>query len=201
MTTARQQQTHITRRRLLAAGAVTATVAVLTAGCTIDANDSKPALPSRSAAPSTSLSSSPSVSPADADTAEVQAAYDRYWRVLTEAYAKADSSGTALKEVASGSAYAQTEAGLTGLRTSGQVVTGEAKHSRTSVSFKNDQQLKTAVITDCVDVSQWKPVEKQTGKEAALPPSRLVRYLSTSTAEKWPNGWVVIEEKAEGQAC
>ncbi|MFF1560961.1 hypothetical protein [Streptomyces sp. NPDC058279] len=201
MTTARQHQTHTARRRLLAAVAVTGTVAVLTAGCSKDASDNKAAPPSPSAATATSLSSSPSVSPADADKAEVQTAYDRYWQVLTEAYAKADSAGTALKEVASGSAYAQTETGLAGLRSAGQVVTGEAKHSGTSVNFKDGPQLKTAVITDCVDITQWKPVDKVTGKEVSLPPKRLLRYTTTLTAEKWPNGWVVIEEKIPGQAC
>ncbi|MFJ6722523.1 hypothetical protein [Streptomyces sp. NPDC091259] len=201
VTTARQHKTHTARRRLLAATAVTATVAALTAGCIKDGNDNKAAPPSPSPVTSPSLSSSPSVSPADADKAEVQTAYDRYWRVLTEAYAKADASGTALKEVASGSAYAQTESGLAGLRNSGQVVTGEAKHSGTSVSFKDGQQLKTAIITDCVDITQWKPVDKKTGKEVPLSPKRLLRYTTTLTAEKWPNGWVVIEEKIPGQAC
>ncbi|MEU9943666.1 hypothetical protein [Streptomyces lavendulae] len=198
MTTARQHYTRTAHRRLLAAAAITATVAVLTAGCGNDGGDNKAA----SASPRvTSSSPSPSVSPVDTDMTEVQTAYDRYWRVLTEAYAKSDSAGTGLKDVASGSAYAQTEAGLAGLRSAGQVVIGEAKHSGTSVIFKDGQKLKTAVITDCVDVAQWKPVDKQTGTEAPLPQTRLVRYVTELTAEKWPTGWVVIEEKIPGQAC
>lgn len=201
VTTARQHQTRTAQRRLLAAAAVTATLAGLTAGCGGDSGDNKAAPASPSSAPVTSSSPSPSVSPVDNDKAEVQTAYDRYWRVLTEAYAKSDSAGTGLKDVASGSAYAQTEAGLAGLRSAGQVVIGEAKHSGTSVIFKDGQKLKTAVITDCVDVAHWKPVDKQTGNEAPLPQTRLVRYVTELTAEKWPTGWVVIKEKIPGQAC
>lgn len=199
MTTTRHHHTRTTRLR--AAAAVTAAVATLTTGCATNAKDDKAAAPSPSASASPSASSTPSADPLEADKADVRTAYDRYWGVLTEAYAKADSSGTALKDVASGSAYAQTEGGLANLRKAGQVITGKAQHSGTSVDFKDGQKLKTATITDCVDVSQWKQVDKKTGQEVALPPQRLLRYITTLTAEKWPSGWVVIEEKFQDQTC
>ncbi|MFB6808868.1 hypothetical protein [Streptomyces sp. NPDC056387] len=201
MTTARQHHDRTARgRRLLAAVTVAAALTTLTGGCTSDAKDDKAAAPSHSATAPTA-SPTPSANPLEADKAEVRTAYDRYWGVLTEAYAKADSSGTALKDVASGSAYAQTESGLSNLRKAGHVITGKTQHSNTSVDFKDGQKLKTAVITDCVDVSQWKPVDKNTGQEVALPPQRLLRYITTLTAEKWPSGWVVIEEKFQDQTC
>ncbi|MFF3864025.1 hypothetical protein [Streptomyces sp. NPDC002209] len=199
MTTTRHHHTRTTRLR--AAAAVTAAVATLTTGCATDAKDDKAAAPSPSASASPSASSTPSADPLEADKTDVRTAYDRYWGVLTEAYAKADSSGTALKDVASGSAYAQNESDLASLRKADQIITGRAQHSNTVVELKDGQKLKTASITDCVDVTQWKPVDKTTGKEVALPPQRLLRYLTTLTAEKWPSGWVVIEEKIQDQAC
>ncbi|MFD8952810.1 hypothetical protein ACFV0B_28620 [Streptomyces xanthophaeus] len=188
---------------MLTAAALTTAVATLLIGCTADAKDDKSA--SASPSPSATVPAAPSASasadPLAADKAEVHTAFGRYWDVLTEAYAKSDSTGTALKDVASGGAIAQTESGLANLRKAGHVLVGKAQHSNTAVEFKDGPMLKTAVITDCVDVSQWKVVDKKTGKEVALPPERLVRYVSTLTAEKWPTGWVVIEEKFQGQAC
>ncbi|MEU9148081.1 hypothetical protein [Streptomyces sp. NPDC048349] len=200
MTTARQHHTRTTHHRLLAAATITA-LAVLTVGCTTDAEDEKNALPTASASPSPSVAPTPSADPLEADRAEVRAAYDRYWGVLTDAYAKSDSTGTALKDVASGSAYAQNEKDLASLRQAGQVITGKVQHSNTAVDFKDGQKLKTAVITDCMDITQWKSVDQKTGKEVALPKERLLRYITTLTAEKWPSGWVVIEEKIQDQAC
>ncbi|WP_330334780.1 hypothetical protein OHS33_36890 [Streptomyces sp. NBC_00536] len=181
--------------------AATVAAIVLTGGCTTEAKDSKNATTTPSPSASPSASPTPSADPLATDKADVQTAYDRYWGVLTAAYAKADSSGTDLKIVASGSAYAQTESGLANLRKAGQVITGKTQHSGTAVDFKDGQKLKTAVITDCVDVSQWKPVDKKTGQEVVLPSQRLLRYITTLTAEKWPSGWVVIEEKFQDQTC
>ncbi|MFI8280743.1 hypothetical protein ACIGBH_38820 [Streptomyces sp. NPDC085929] len=200
MTTARQQHARTTRgRRLLAATAIAATVAAVTTGCSKDDNKAAPPSPTMSASPS--VSSSASEDPLKADKAEVQAAYDRYWSVLTAAYAKADSQGTGLNGIATGSAYAQTEGDLASLRKAGQITVGNPQHSTTSISFKEGQKLKTAVLTDCVDISQWKPVDKKTGKEISLPPERRLRYVTTLTAEKWPNGWMFLEEKLQDQAC
>ncbi|MFJ5811700.1 hypothetical protein [Streptomyces sp. NPDC093093] len=205
MTKARQHtRPNSHHRRLLAATAAAAIAATLTAGCTKDSEDGKASSsPTSTSTPATTPSSAASASadPLQADKTEVQAAYDRYWSVLTAAYAKSDSAGTDLKQVASGSAYAQTEQGLTSLRSAGQVITGEAKHSGTEVSFKDGPKLKTALVNDCVDISQWKPVDKKTGAEIPLSKTRLLRYKTTLTAEKWPAGWVFIEEKIQGQSC
>ncbi|MEV6574857.1 hypothetical protein [Streptomyces sp. NPDC051577] len=205
MTTARQHtRPNRHHRRLLAATATAAIVATLTVGCTKGSEDGKAASSPTSTSTTSTAPSAPasaSTDPLQADKAEVQAAYDRYWSVLTAAYAKSDSTGTDLKQVASGSAYAQTEQGLTSLRSAGQVITGEAKHSGTGVSFKDGPKLRTALVTDCVDVSQWKPVDKKTGAEIPLSKTRLLRYKTTLTAEKWPTGWVFIEEKIQGQSC
>ncbi|MGW5342913.1 hypothetical protein [Streptomyces sp. NPDC004050] len=198
MTTPHQ---HSRTTRLLTAATMTAALSVLVASCTTGTKDDKAVSPSPSNSPVLSASATPPTDPLEADKAEVRTAYDRYWGVLTKAYAKADSTGTALKDVASGSAYAQNEGDLASLREAGQVMTGKAQHSNTVVEFKDGQKLKTASITDCVDVTQWKPVEKATGNGVALPPQRLQRYVTTLTAERWPSGWVVIEEKIQGRAC
>ncbi|MEW2372579.1 hypothetical protein AB0940_24900 [Streptomyces sp. NPDC006656] len=197
------RQHHTGNRRLLAAAAAAATVAALTAGCTSGSkNDKNAAGPSVSPS-ATTAAASPSA-PADpeaADRAEAQAAYTHYWDVLTAAYAKADPDDPNLTKVATGNALVQTQQDLANFRTRGRVFSGQPQHSNTGITFKADTKLKTAVITDCLDVSQWKPVEKTGGKEVQLPSTRLLRYVNTVTAEKWSNGWMVLEDKQEGKAC
>ncbi|MFE9846528.1 hypothetical protein [Streptomyces goshikiensis] len=190
-------------RRILTATTTAVLTAVLT-GCAQDAKDTGDAAPQKPSTPASaaaSASPSTSVDPLAADKAEVQAAYDRYWSVIATAYSQADSKGTDLKEVATGSAYARIESGLVSLRDAGQITVGSPLYSGTSITFQDGAKLKTAVITGCTDVSKWKPVDKKTGEEIALPPERRVRYITTLTAEKWPTGWMVLEEKIQDQAC
>ncbi|MER6521791.1 hypothetical protein ABT246_33660 [Streptomyces sp. NPDC001553] len=139
--------------------------------------------------------------PQEAIKAEVRAAFDQYWTALTAAYAKADEQGSNLNKISSGSAYAQTLGDLVTMRKSNQVVTGKAAHSGTTIEFKQGTRLPTATVTACVDISQWKPVNKDTGKEVQLPPERRLRYITKLTAEKWSSGWMFIEEDVEGRAC
>ncbi|MEU9033355.1 hypothetical protein AB0D45_00290 [Streptomyces sp. NPDC048352] len=197
------RQHHTGNRRLLAAAAAAATVAALTAGCTSGSkNDKNAAGPSISPS-ATAAAASPSapVDPEAADKAEVQAAYTHYWDVLTAAYAKPDPDDSNLAKVTTGSALVQIQQDLANLRTRGHVFSGQPQRSNSGITFKADTKLKTAVITDCLDVSHWKPVEKNGGTELPLPSTRLLRYINTVTAEKWPNGWMVLEDKQEGKAC
>ncbi|MFF4647291.1 hypothetical protein [Streptomyces sp. NPDC001389] len=201
MTIARQH--HAANRRLLTTAAAVATVAALTAGCTSGSKNDKNAATSPSVSPSATMPAASPV-PADpeaADKAEVQAAYTRYWDVLTAAYAKSDPDDPNLAKVATGNALVQTQQDLANFRKRGRVFSGQPQHSNSGITFKAETKLKTAVITDCLDVSQWKPVEKDSGKEVQLPSTRLLRYVNTVTAEKWPNGWMVLEDKQEGKAC
>ncbi|GAA0269998.1 hypothetical protein GCM10010302_04450 [Streptomyces polychromogenes] len=191
-------------RRLLAAAAAAATVAALTAGCTSGSKNDKNAAPVPSLSPSgTTAGASPSAAadPEAADKTEVQAAYTRYWDVLTAAYAKPDPDDPNLAKVATGSALVQIQQDLANLRKRGHVFSGQPQRSNSGITFKADTKLKTAVITDCLDVSHWKPVEKSGGTELPLPSTRLLRYVNTVTAEKWPTGWMVLEDKQEGKAC
>ncbi|MFF4323788.1 hypothetical protein [Streptomyces sp. NPDC001568] len=204
MTTARQHHNRTNHRRLLASAAAVVAVTALTAACTGESKDNKAAAPSTSpssAAPIPSAAPSVSADPEAADKAEVQTAYTRYWDVLTAAYSTADPDHAELSKVATGTALVRTQQGLKSLRKAEQVVVGQPTHSNTNIAFKPDAKLKTAIISECLDISQWKPVEKNTSKEVQLPNTRLLRYVTTVTAEKWPNGWMVLEEKQEGKAC
>ncbi|WP_052713672.1 hypothetical protein [Streptomyces katrae] len=198
------RQHHTGNRRLLAAAAAAATVAALTAGCTSGSKNDKNAATGPSVSPSATTAAASPTAPADpeaADKAEVQAAYTHYWDVLTAAYAKSDPDDPNLTKVATGNALVQNQQDLANFRKGGRVFVGRPQHSNSAISFKADTKLKTAVITDCLDISQWKVVEKNGGKEVELPSTRLLRYVNTVTAEKWPNGWMVLEDKQEGKAC
>ncbi|GAA3386461.1 hypothetical protein [Streptomyces racemochromogenes] len=198
------RQHHTGNRRLLAAATTAAAVAALTAGCTSGSKNDKNAATVPTVSPSATAAAASPTAPADpeaADKAEVQAAYTHYWDVLSAAYTKADPDDPNLPKVSTGDALVQNQQELANFRKGGRVIAGRPQHSRTVITFKPDTKLKTAVITDCLDISQWKPVEKSSGKPVDLPNTRLLRYINTVTAEKWPNGWVVLEDKPEGKAC
>ncbi|MET9607038.1 hypothetical protein ABZZ17_18460 [Streptomyces sp. NPDC006512] len=204
MTTARPHQTRTARRRLLTSVAVVAAATALTAGCTGESKDNKaaaPSAPASSVAPTPSAAPSVSVDPEAADKAEVQTAYTRYWDVLTAAYSTADPQHSELGKVVTGTALVQNQQDLAQYRKGGRIFAGKPQHSNIVVTFKPEAKLKTAVITDCLDISQWKPVEKSSGTEVKLPESRLLRYVNTVIVEKWPNGWMVLEDNQEGKAC
>ncbi|WP_411102693.1 hypothetical protein [Streptomyces sp. cmx-4-9] len=141
----------------------------------------------------------------DPDHAEVLAVYDRYWSALSAAYAQADVKGTALEEVASPSVYAQKEAELARLREGGHAVTGTTGHGHTSLAFsvehREGQEVRTAQLTDCVDVSRWKAVERSTGREAPRPARPLLHYTAGVTFEKGPRGWTVVKDSLQKQEC
>ncbi|UQW99134.1 hypothetical protein [Streptomyces sp. RerS4] len=189
---------------MLGAAAAIVGLAVAVTGCTSGVKDDKASPPQPSTSPALSASAaSPSASadPVEAEKADVKAAYSRYWGVLTQVFAQADSTGTDLKTVASGTSYAETETGLANMRRSGRVMTGQADHSKIVVELKEGTKLPTAAVTACVDVTRWNLVDKKTSQPVPLPSQRLLRYITVSTIEKWPSGWVVIEEKIQDQAC
>lgn len=151
-------------------------------------------------------SSSPSAaSPSAASTAGSQdaavlAAYTSSWAAQTEAYSKASSAGTDLKKNTTFKALSDIESDLSAMRTAGQVTTGKPViHPK--VIKVTSAKIPVATVADCVDTTHWTLIDEATKKKVPLPTTRLTKYVSTATLEKWGTKWMVTKLTAQDQTC
>ncbi|MDQ8707512.1 hypothetical protein RCO28_34340 [Streptomyces sp. LHD-70] len=132
---------------------------------------------------------------------ELLASYRRFWDEQEAAYAKASVAGTDLKTYAKASAFALTQTDLKAMASAGQIATGKVTVEPDVTSLNLDKKVPLARIRDCVDVSEWKLIDRKTKKEVPLPKERKTRYVNLVTAEKWGKTWVVLETKPQNTAC
>jgi hypothetical protein len=165
------------------------------AGCSDGDSDTS----SKPSSTPTAVSPSPS-STAGAEDAAVIAAYTSSWDAQTEAYSKASSSGTDLKKNTTFKALADIERDLTAMRKAGQVTTGKPVIDPKVVKV-TDAKVPTATVADCVDTTNWILIDKASKKKVPLPTTRLTKYVSTATLEKWGTKWMVTKLTAQEQAC
>ncbi|MFF0094587.1 hypothetical protein ACFYSF_32155 [Streptomyces canus] len=165
------------------------------AGCSDGDSDTS----SKPSSTPTAVSPSPS-STAGAEDAAVIAAYTSSWDAQTAAYSKASSSGTDLKKNTTFKALADIERDLTAMRKAGQVTTGKPVIDPKVVKV-TDAKVPTATVADCVDTTNWILTDKASKKKVPLPTTRLTKYVSTATLEKWGTKWMVTKLTAQEQAC
>ncbi|MFJ8787001.1 hypothetical protein [Streptomyces sp. NPDC102476] len=165
------------------------------AGCSDGDSDTS----SQPSSTPTAVSPSPS-STAGAEDAAVIAAYTSSWDAQTAAYSKASSSGTDLKKNTTLKALADIESDLAAMRKVGQVTTGKPVIDPKVVKV-TDAKVPTATVADCVDTTNWILIDKASKKKVPLPTTRLTKYVSTATLEKWGTKWMVTKLTAQEQAC
>ncbi|MEU6495695.1 hypothetical protein [Streptomyces sp. NPDC046984] len=127
-------------------------------------------------------------------------AYTRSWDAKTEAYQRASSTGTDVRKYTTFKALADIERNLSAMKKAGQVTTGRPVIHPKVVKV-TDAKIPKATVTDCVDTTHWKLVDKATKKPVPLPTERLIKYVSTATLEKWGAKWMVTAWTAQDQAC
>lgn len=165
------------------------------AGCSDSGSDTS----SEPSPTSTAVSPSPS-STVDTADAAVIAAYTNSWAAQTEAYSKASSAGTDLKKNTTLRALFDIEHDLEVMRKAGQVTTGKPVIHPKVVKV-TDAKIPTATLTDCVDTTHWTLIDKSSKKPVPLPTTRLIKYVSTATLEKWGTKWMVTKLTAQEQSC
>lgn len=173
---------------------LTGTLVVL-AGCSSTDSDAS----SKPSSTPTDVSPAPS-STVDAVDAAVLAAYISSWDAQTEAYSKASSAGTDLKKNTTLRALFDIEHDLEVMRKAGQVTTGKPVIHPKVVKVTNTK-IPTATVTDCIDTTHWTLIDKASKKKVPLPTTRLIKYVSTATLEKWGTKWMVTKLTAQEQAC
>lgn len=149
-------------------------------------------------------SSSPPSQSADPDAgsrANVLETYRGYWDAQVRAYAKANSEGTGLERFAADKALAEANGELVDLGTKGLVYTGKPSISPKVTALDTKKAPKRATITDCVDVKNWRPVRKKTGKPVPLPSERLTRFVTTVSLRTVGKEWMVVEATPQDRTC
>lgn len=147
----------------------------------------------------TAVSPSPS-STLDANEAAVLAAYTSSWDAQTKAYSNASSAGTDLKKNTTLRALFDIEHDLEVMRKAGQVTTGKPVISPKVIKM-TDAKIPSATVTDCIDTTHWILTDKASKKPVPLPTTRLIRYVSTATLEKWGKTWMVTKLTAQEKTC
>lgn len=118
---------------------------------------------------------------------------------MTEAYAHPQRSPKAIERYAADQARSEIYRTLLHYREQRIRLTGAPKISPrvTSVDEKED----IATIEDCVDDSDWKPVDAKTGKSVAAP-GQNHQYRATATLQRLEGRWYVVAAKAHrSQTC
>ncbi|WP_153815696.1 hypothetical protein [Streptomyces sp. SUK 48] len=172
---------------LLLAGSVLAL-----AGC----SDSSPDMQARANPAPQAGSPSPTATAEDA----ALTAYSNSWAAQTDAYSKASSAATGLNNNNTLRALFDIEHDLKVMRKAGQVMTGKPViHPK--IMKVTDGKIPTAVVHDCVDTTHWTLIDKTSKKPVPLPTTRLLKYASTATLEKWGTKWMVTKWTAQERSC
>ncbi|MGY3341010.1 hypothetical protein ACVW0K_007203 [Streptomyces filamentosus] len=182
------------------------TVAVMAVGCTSN-EPASPKPPATTPAQTTTAAPEPTPTPTPADPAEAAkkeaiATYLSHWKEVEKRYAdKTDKAGD-LKKYAAAAAQYQVERDAKDFHKKGLVTTGTITVGNpAAISADLDRKVPKVVISSCMDITQWQTIHSDTGKPAALPANRLLRYVIKATVEKWDKGWVVITDEPQGKKC
>lgn len=185
---------------LVALGMTAVLTSMAACGQADEASGGKP-----SSSPSTSAPQSPSAAPTGTEDSEKKVVLERYresWEAQVKAHAQADSKATDLHKTTSLNALAQIESELMSMKKAGAVTVGEPKINPRVTSIKRQSGAPdVAKISDCVDISKWVLVEKESGEEIPLPSERLTKYVMHAELRKWGKSWMLVELEALEQRC
>ncbi|MFI9772121.1 hypothetical protein ACIHJG_35455 [Streptomyces sp. NPDC052415] len=182
------------------AAASLALVAALAACSSSDETDNRSDTNPATSAPAESAP--PSADPTQAAEAEVIARYRAYWGEMERVYATASVEGTDIKKYAALAALSRPEHDAERMKKTGRVFTGSVTVNSPDAEVHLNRKVPNATITSCLDVSQWKATDKDTGDPLPLPSERLTKYITIATLERWDDGWKVIEDEPQtGKAC
>jgi len=177
-------------------GAVVALSGVIAlSGCagTTDPDETATTTPTATASPTPMTTPTPSVDPAVAEAeAAALAAYEGFWAAKV-AYLAAPGSPEPpeLQRYAVDKALGGVRDVARAYQENGIVSRGEPVLAPevTAVELEGEP---SAVITDCVDVTNWQPVFESTGESAAAP-GQLNRQVSETQAIFYDDRWVMRE--------
>lgn len=191
VTTTGQHHNRIRRGRLLTTAVLAAAVTIVTAGCTKEPKASPPAI-------SPTASPSPATDPQAAEKTAVLAAYNSFWSESVKAYAAGSDKDTQLVKYAAKKALDEALTDITNLEKNGLVMQGAPKHRAQTTALTMTGERPRATVTDCLDISTWRTVERSTGKEQPNPSEQPLRYEAVAEVEQWSGQWMVVTMTPNG---
>ncbi|MFD9517914.1 secreted protein/lipoprotein [Streptomyces sp. NPDC059979] len=122
---------------------------------------------------------------------------------MEKSYATGRIEGTDIKKYAAGAALTRPETEVPKLEKAGRVFTGDVGINNPTVTKADlERKIPSVTLSSCIDVARWIPVDRASGKPAALPTERLTKFIAITTMEKWPDGWKVLtDEPQSGRPC
>ncbi|MEW1913817.1 hypothetical protein AB0442_36230 [Kitasatospora sp. NPDC085895] len=151
--------------------------------------------------PSSSPSPTASPSPSDAaDRAAVLDAYTHFWDEQVKALAQGSADGTDLEKYSTGKAAGDVRISIVNFRDRGVTFLGAPKHTAQVESIDVKSSPKTATIRDCLDVTDWKPVDKKTGQPKKV--TNRLRYIAVYNARTVGTDWQMTDvTRHQDQPC
>ncbi|MEV6726119.1 hypothetical protein AB0M94_34865 [Streptomyces xanthochromogenes] len=182
---------------------LTLAAAMLAAGTGCSSSEKSDKDAKASLTPSPSASSSAPVDPAEAAKTAAVGTYKAYWQEMEKLYATPTGAGADMSKYAASAALKNAQADSKQTHDKGLIATGQVRVDSTTVtSVDVNRQVPNARLSSCLDVSRWQVVDATTKQPAALPSTRLTRYVIVSTVERWSEGWRVIKDEPQaGRPC
>ncbi|MEU2354483.1 hypothetical protein ABZ599_16195 [Streptomyces misionensis] len=181
------------------------TVATLGLGATVlmascGSGSDAPAVKKTSVAPATSAS--PSADPEQQAREQVLTAYRGMWAEQVKVYGSGSFKGSQLEKYAADKALAKVRAAAFYYQSNDLVVKGKPKlEDNPKVTLSLSGALKSAVIVDCVDSTNFVPENRKTGKKSELD-STSRRKVQTSKAQYGSGRWVITDATIDkGSTC
>ncbi|MCX5215691.1 hypothetical protein OG689_41790 [Kitasatospora sp. NBC_00240] len=174
-------------RTISAAAALAAATALLT-GCGSGGAAKVDASPS----PSVASSAPPSADPTAAASAAVLTAYRGMWAEEVKAFASGSLKDVNLEQYAGDKALADIKASAVYYQDNNQVFKGEPKLAPKVTAIDLSTTPNRATVEDCVDASNFLPVDKATGTPAKITDANRP-YVQTSSVRIYAGRWVVME--------
>ncbi|WP_240929377.1 hypothetical protein [Streptomyces coryli] len=133
---------------------------------------------------------------------KVQEVYEGMRREQRKTYLKATIVGTDLRKYTYDKALGNIKQELFRMQQAGVVYKGEAKSTVKVLAVDLEADPQKAMVDECYDTSNWKPVLKKTGKDVSNDEQHR-RYHVTGTVETVGKGnWMVTDyEPDRGRPC
>jgi hypothetical protein len=168
-------------------------VALLGAGCS--SNSRKPAAPASSAVSTPSPTPSTSAEETQA-RGSVLAAYNGFREAHVAASNAGDVKGGDLAKYVADPLLAELKVELYQRSVQGLVTTGRPTWNARVTKVNVSSRPFTVEIEDCFDTTNWKTVDKKTGKDAAVP-GQAKKYVVTAEAALYDDGrWLIYKGRA-----
>ncbi|MER5866352.1 hypothetical protein [Kitasatospora sp. NPDC002040] len=145
--------------------------------------------------------SAPTEGPDGATGRVVLRAYQGWWDAQIAAFGQPAADPVALRGYAVDGALSGSLITRQQLLDAKLVMTGSPRNSPLVKSIQSTGNPPTAIVEDCLDVTDWHQADAGT-KAVRDPSPRLTRYVATATLRKSDSRWLIEDfKREEGRSC